>query len=83
LEWLCRQLGWPFQAPRTIADLVHLEAVFDVLDLYLWLRFACSSQQLIDTSISVMSSINLCTLFVERGALLFSYLAVRKIYRLK
>jgi hypothetical protein len=25
-------------APKTINDLVHLENVFDVMDLYLWLR---------------------------------------------
>jgi ATP-dependent RNA helicase SUPV3L1/SUV3 len=39
LEWLCRQLGWPLQSPQSIVDLVHLEAVFDVLDLYLWLSY--------------------------------------------
>ncbi|KAG5884851.1 hypothetical protein JTB14_036087 [Gonioctena quinquepunctata] len=41
-DWLCRNIGWPLQPPKTIIDLVHLEAVFDVLDLYLWLshRFA-------------------------------------------
>ncbi|XP_049280117.1 ATP-dependent RNA helicase SUV3 homolog, mitochondrial [Anopheles funestus] len=38
-DWLCNQCGWPFQLPRTIIDLVHLEAVFDVLDLYLWLSY--------------------------------------------
>lgn len=38
-HWLCNQCGWPFQLPRTIIDLVHLEAVFDVLDLYLWLSY--------------------------------------------
>ncbi|CAB3370056.1 Hypothetical predicted protein [Cloeon dipterum] len=38
-DWLCRNIGWPFSAPRTIIDLVHLEAVFDVLDLYLWLSY--------------------------------------------
>jgi ATP-dependent RNA helicase SUPV3L1/SUV3 len=27
------------QAPVTIVDLVHLEGVFDVLDLYLWLSY--------------------------------------------
>lgn len=27
------------QPPKTIIDLVHLEAVFDVLDLYLWLSY--------------------------------------------
>ncbi len=39
LDWLCRQLGWPFLPPSVIADLIHLEGVFDVLDLYLWLRY--------------------------------------------
>jgi ATP-dependent RNA helicase SUPV3L1/SUV3 len=38
-NWLCNQVGWPFSMPRTIGDLVHLEAVFDVLDLYLWLSY--------------------------------------------
>ncbi|KAJ9573778.1 hypothetical protein L9F63_008815, partial [Diploptera punctata] len=39
LDWLCRNIGWPFAPPKTILDLVHLEAVFDVLDLYLWLSY--------------------------------------------
>nr|CAG4638280.1 EOG090X01V1 [Cyclestheria hislopi] len=38
-DWLCRQIGWPFVSPTTLLDLVHLEAVFDVLDLYLWLSY--------------------------------------------
>ncbi|KAG5670604.1 hypothetical protein PVAND_000854 [Polypedilum vanderplanki] len=38
-NWLCSQIGWPFSMPRTILDLVHLEAVFDVMDLYLWLSY--------------------------------------------
>ncbi|KAK2715691.1 ATP-dependent RNA helicase SUV3 homolog, mitochondrial-like isoform X2 [Artemia franciscana] len=38
-DWLCRQIGWPISPPSTIQDLVHLEAVFDVLDLYLWLSY--------------------------------------------
>lgn len=38
-DWLCRTIGWPLQPPKTILDLVHLEAVFDVLDLYLWLSY--------------------------------------------
>lgn len=37
--WLCKQIGWPLTLPKTILDLVHLEAVFDVLDLYLWLSY--------------------------------------------
>ncbi|KAI0231409.1 ATP-dependent RNA helicase SUPV3L1, mitochondrial [Lamellibrachia satsuma] len=39
LDWLCRQLGWPFMPPQVINDLVHLENVFDVLDLYMWLSY--------------------------------------------
>uniref|UniRef100_A0A3B3Z9V6 ATP-dependent RNA helicase SUPV3L1, mitochondrial n=1 Tax=Periophthalmus magnuspinnatus TaxID=409849 RepID=A0A3B3Z9V6_9GOBI len=36
-DWVCRHIGWPPLAPKNIKDLVHLEAVHDVLDLYLWL----------------------------------------------
>uniref|UniRef100_A0A0B7B501 ATP-dependent RNA helicase SUV3 C-terminal domain-containing protein n=1 Tax=Arion vulgaris TaxID=1028688 RepID=A0A0B7B501_9EUPU len=39
LDWLCRQLGWPLKPPGNLVDLVHLECVFDVLDLYLWLSY--------------------------------------------
>lgn len=38
-NWLCQQIGWPFAMPNTLLDLVHLESVFDVLDLYLWLSY--------------------------------------------
>ncbi|KAG5310452.1 SUV3 helicase, partial [Acromyrmex insinuator] len=38
-NWLCQHIGWPFRMPKTIIDLVHLEGVFDVLDLYLWLSY--------------------------------------------
>ena len=38
-DWLCHHLGWPFPPPDTIMDLMHLEAVHDVLDLYLWLSY--------------------------------------------
>ncbi|XP_044730588.1 ATP-dependent RNA helicase SUV3 homolog, mitochondrial, partial [Chrysoperla carnea] len=38
-DWLCRNIGWPLSSPKTIIDLVHLEAVFDVLDLYLWFSY--------------------------------------------
>ena len=38
-DWLCRQIGWPLASPSTLLDLVHLESVFDVLDLYLWLSY--------------------------------------------
>ncbi|CAH1988276.1 unnamed protein product [Acanthoscelides obtectus] len=41
-DWLCRNIGWPLQPAKTIIDLVHLEAVFDVLDLYLWLSYRFS-----------------------------------------
>ena len=38
MTWLCQQVKWPLKPPRTIMELVHLEQVFDVFDLYLWLR---------------------------------------------
>ncbi|XP_043539079.1 ATP-dependent RNA helicase SUPV3L1, mitochondrial [Chiloscyllium plagiosum] len=38
-EWLCRHINWPLVPPKNIKDLVHLEAVHDVLDLYLWLSY--------------------------------------------
>nr|CAG4646846.1 EOG090X01V1 [Megafenestra aurita]SVE92244.1 EOG090X01V1 [Megafenestra aurita] len=38
-DWLGRQIGLPFACPNTLLDLVHLESVFDVLDLYLWLSY--------------------------------------------
>lgn len=38
-DWLCNHVGWPWSMPKTILDLVHLEAVFDTLDLYLWLSY--------------------------------------------
>lgn len=38
-DWLCRNIGWPFSPPKTILELLHLESVFDVLDLYLWLSY--------------------------------------------
>ncbi|RZF36985.1 hypothetical protein LSTR_LSTR004673 [Laodelphax striatellus] len=41
-DWLCRNIGWPISPPKTILDLIHLEAVFDVLDLYLWLSYRFS-----------------------------------------
>ncbi|XP_037089380.1 LOW QUALITY PROTEIN: ATP-dependent RNA helicase SUV3 homolog, mitochondrial-like [Pollicipes pollicipes] len=37
VDWLCANVGWPFTTPATILDMVHLEHVFDVLDIYLWL----------------------------------------------
>lgn len=38
-DWVCRHVSWPLPPPKNIKDLVHLEAVHDVLDLYLWLRY--------------------------------------------
>ncbi|XP_050678930.1 ATP-dependent RNA helicase SUV3 homolog, mitochondrial isoform X1 [Leptidea sinapis] len=38
-SWMCNVVDWPLPAPKTITDLVHLEAVFDVLELYLWLSY--------------------------------------------
>lgn len=38
-DWLGEQIGWPFTVPSTVAELVHLESVHDVLDLYQWLSY--------------------------------------------
>ncbi|XP_028298859.1 ATP-dependent RNA helicase SUPV3L1, mitochondrial [Gouania willdenowi] len=38
-DWVCRHVGWPLAPPKNIKNLVHLEAVHDVLDLYLWLSY--------------------------------------------
>ncbi len=32
-------LSWPFKKPASLKDLMLLEDMFDVLDLYLWLSF--------------------------------------------
>lgn len=37
--WLRRYIKWPLLPPKNIKDLMDLEAVHDVLDLYLWLRY--------------------------------------------
>ncbi|XP_071605132.1 ATP-dependent RNA helicase SUPV3L1, mitochondrial isoform X3 [Heliangelus exortis] len=38
-DWLCRHTKWPLAPPKNIKELVHLEAVHDVFDLYLWLSY--------------------------------------------
>ncbi|KAH8311076.1 hypothetical protein KR044_004131 [Drosophila immigrans] len=38
-DFIKRNCGLPLKLPKTILDLVHLEAVFDVMDLYLWLSY--------------------------------------------
>ncbi|RVE42605.1 hypothetical protein evm_012746 [Chilo suppressalis] len=38
-NWMCSAIEWPLPSPKTIMDLVHLESVFDVLELYLWLSY--------------------------------------------
>ncbi|XP_040293981.1 ATP-dependent RNA helicase SUPV3L1, mitochondrial [Bufo bufo] len=38
-QWVCKHVHWPVSPPKTIKDLMHLEAVHDILDLYLWLSY--------------------------------------------
>ncbi|AWP01715.1 putative ATP-dependent RNA helicase SUPV3L1 mitochondrial-like [Scophthalmus maximus] len=38
-DWVCRHVSWPLAQPKDIKNLIHLEAVHDVLDLYLWLSY--------------------------------------------
>ncbi|XP_017790388.1 PREDICTED: ATP-dependent RNA helicase SUV3 homolog, mitochondrial [Habropoda laboriosa] len=39
ISWLRTQIKWPLEIPSTIKHLIHLEGVFDVLDVYLWLSY--------------------------------------------
>ncbi|RXG53495.1 ATP-dependent RNA helicase SUV3-like protein, mitochondrial [Armadillidium vulgare] len=39
LNWLCQQVKWPFGIPKNLQELIHLEEVFDLFDLYLWLSY--------------------------------------------
>ncbi len=36
-EYLKKLLDWPFKIPNNLNEVTHLENVYDVLDLYLWL----------------------------------------------
>lgn len=36
---MAHHCGFPFSLPKTIVDLMHLESVFDVMDLYLWFSY--------------------------------------------
>ncbi|XP_023952267.2 ATP-dependent RNA helicase SUV3 homolog, mitochondrial [Bicyclus anynana] len=38
-NWMSNAVDWPLPPPKTIMDLIHLEAVFDVMELYLWLSY--------------------------------------------
>lgn len=38
-NFIATNCGWPQKVPNTILDLVQLEAIFDVMDLYLWLSY--------------------------------------------
>lgn len=53
LEWLCQQLQWPVDTPKNVMELAHLEQVFDVLDLYLWL--GCRFPDMFPDSVPVRS----------------------------
>lgn len=38
-EFMAKHCGLPVRLPQSIADLVHLENIFDVMDIYLWLSY--------------------------------------------
>lgn len=40
LTWVTHHLGFPFEVPKNLRELALLENVFDVIDLYLWLRWS-------------------------------------------
>jgi hypothetical protein len=37
VEMVKKMVEWPFQMPKTLSQIKHLEIVYDVFDLYLWL----------------------------------------------
>ncbi|RWS13248.1 ATP-dependent RNA helicase SUV3-like protein, partial [Dinothrombium tinctorium] len=41
-DWMFKHIETQFKPPQNIAQLVHLEAIFDVFDLYLWLSYRFS-----------------------------------------
>ncbi|XP_023245012.1 ATP-dependent RNA helicase SUV3 homolog, mitochondrial [Copidosoma floridanum] len=43
-DWICLHINWPLSPPKTLIDLIQREAVFDVLDLYLWLSVVLKSK---------------------------------------
>uniref|UniRef100_A0A0M3I858 ATP-dependent RNA helicase SUV3 homolog, mitochondrial n=1 Tax=Ascaris lumbricoides TaxID=6252 RepID=A0A0M3I858_ASCLU len=36
-DWLCGVIGWPISPPEKLIDLVRLEQVYGIVDVYLWL----------------------------------------------
>lgn len=38
-EILKKMIEWPFKVPKNVNEVAHLETVYDVLDLYLWLGY--------------------------------------------
>lgn len=41
-DFVATNCGFPLSMPKNLAELVHLECVFDVLDTYLWLSYRFS-----------------------------------------
>lgn len=38
-DWVKRNINWPCKAPKNLEELNHLETIFDVFELYLWLSY--------------------------------------------
>lgn len=38
-DFVAKYCGLPVRLPNTIAELIQLENIFDVMDIYLWLRY--------------------------------------------
>lgn len=37
--WLSKQIQWPPAIPSNLSELLRLEGIFDILDIYLWLSY--------------------------------------------
>lgn len=38
-EFVAKQCEFPLSAPKTLSDLIRLEQIFDILDLYMWFSY--------------------------------------------
>ena len=67
-DWLCHQIGFhDVSVPLSILDLIHMEAVHDVFDLYLWLsyRYRENLNMICDTPFVMFPWGRACPLEVE------------------
>lgn len=43
-EWIKRNVSWPNHSPKNLEELNYMEAIFDILELHLWLSYRFCEQ---------------------------------------